>query len=50
MPNKKKPLKRKKQPERRKKTRSIHVIDDNTSYRDEQLARNDLTSFFLKRY
>lgn len=36
--------------ERRKGTRSIHVIDDHTSPRDEQLARNDLVDFFTKRY
>jgi hypothetical protein len=47
---KKKRTPKRKRVERRKRTRQIHVIDENTSYRDELLARTELTSFFLKRY
>lgn len=46
-------MKSKKSPkrkERRKKTRTIHVIDKNTTYRDELLARSDLVGFLTKRY
>lgn len=34
-------------PERRKHTRTIHVIDDRTPPRDRALARADLDNFFL---
>jgi hypothetical protein len=34
-------------PERRKGPRTVHVIDEHTSYRDEILARADLENFFL---
>jgi hypothetical protein len=48
----KRPTKRKisKPPERRKKTRTVHVINDRTSYRDELLARVELVDFFTKRF
>lgn len=36
--------------ERRKGPRQVHVIDKNTSPRDEVVARNDLVDFFTKRY
>ncbi len=43
---KKKPKKPPK--DRRRKSRTVHTVNDRTSYRDELLARTELTSFFLK--
>lgn len=43
------PARKKKPIERRKKTRTVHVINANTSYRDEILARSDLVGFLTKR-
>lgn len=38
-----------KRQERRKGPRTVHVIDKHTSYRDEVLARAELTDFLTKR-
>ena len=40
----------KKKTNRRKGPRTVHVIDEQTSYRDELLARVELTDFLTKRY
>lgn len=42
-------VKPKKKPERRKKVRNVHVINEHTSHRDFQLARADLLSFFTRK-
>jgi len=43
-------MKKTKPKERRKKIRTVHKINKNTSRRDELLARVDLVDFLTKRY
>ena len=40
----------KKRPERRKRPRTLHVINDHTRPRDFQLARADMVNFFMRKY
>lgn len=48
-PNKRR-TKKKPGKDRRKGTRTLHIIDEHTSHRDYELARHDLVEFFTKRY
>ncbi len=40
----------KKRIDRRKKVKQMHIIDENTTDREFELAKRDLTDFFTKRY